>query len=94
MIMQWCLNLPHHQFANFTFITLTFVITKWIFCLGHEYEDTYVHEVEEPSKLEKKKKVNQKNQGNLPGFRVASNSDYKMERYVEKHYIAEVIVMA
>ncbi|XP_028753723.1 G patch domain-containing protein TGH isoform X2 [Neltuma alba] len=47
---------------------------------GHEY-DTYVHEVDEPSKLEKKKKVNKKNQGSLPGFRVASNSDFQMERF-------------
>ncbi|KAK4257303.1 hypothetical protein QN277_006907 [Acacia crassicarpa] len=48
---------------------------------GHEYEDAYFHEVEEPSKLEEKKKVNQKNLGNLPGFRVASNSDCQMERF-------------
>ncbi|XP_054821122.1 G patch domain-containing protein TGH [Prosopis cineraria] len=48
---------------------------------GHEYEDTFVHEVEEPSNLENKKKVNQKNQSNLPGFRVASNADYQMERF-------------
>lgn len=52
------------------------------FCLGHEHEDTYVNEIEEPSKLslENKKKVNQKDQGNLPGFRVATKSDYQMER--------------
>jgi len=30
--------------------------------------------------LEKPKKEDQKDQGNLPGFRAASNSDYKMER--------------
>ncbi|KAG5027876.1 hypothetical protein JHK87_011390 [Glycine soja] len=40
-------------------------------------------EVEEPStlRLESHRKKEQKDQGDLPGFRVASNSDYKMERF-------------
>jgi len=49
---------------------------------GYEFEDAYVQEVEEPStlRLENPTKKEPKDQGDLPGFRVASNSDYKMER--------------
>ena len=52
------------------------------FCLGYELADTYVQEVEEPPKLslENKRKMDQKDQAVLPGFRVASNFDYQMER--------------
>jgi G patch domain-containing protein 1 len=56
--------------------------------LGYEFEEAYVQEeVEEPSvlTLENPKKKNQKEHGNLPGFRVTSNSDYKMERLL-KHF--------
>ena len=44
--------------------------------------DTYVQEVEEPSKLmtDSKPKLLAKEAGVLPGFRVASNSDYQLER--------------
>ncbi|KAE9602246.1 hypothetical protein Lal_00050213 [Lupinus albus] len=54
-----------------------------VYATGFEFEDTYVQEVEEPAKLslEFQKKKDQKDQGNLPGFRVASNSDYQMERF-------------
>jgi len=55
----------------------------YIYISGYEIEDAYVQEeIEEPSMLtlEKPKKEDQKDQGNLPGFRAASNSDYKMER--------------
>ncbi|XP_061365176.1 G patch domain-containing protein TGH isoform X2 [Gastrolobium bilobum] len=54
-----------------------------VYATGYEFEDAYVQEVEEPStlSLEYPKKKDQKDQGNLPGFRVASNSDYKMERF-------------
>ncbi|KAL2338275.1 hypothetical protein Fmac_012721 [Flemingia macrophylla] len=54
-----------------------------VYATGFEIEDAYVQEVEEPStlSLENPKKKEQKNQGDLPGFRVASNSDYKMERF-------------
>lgn len=55
--------------------------------LGYEFEEAYVQdEVEEPSMLalENTKKKDQKDQGYLPGFRVASNSDYKMERLLKQ----------
>lgn len=55
-----------------------------VYATGYEIEDAYVQEeIEEPSMLtlEKPKKEDQKDQGNLPGFRAASNSDYKMERF-------------
>lgn len=60
--------------------------------LGFEFQETYVEEVEEPSKLslENQKKKVQKNQDNLPGFRVASNSDYQMERLM-KQFIAKLL---
>ncbi|KAJ7956557.1 G patch domain-containing protein TGH [Quillaja saponaria] len=50
---------------------------------GYEFEETYVEEVEEPSRLslENKKEPVAKERGSLPGFRVASNSDYQMERF-------------
>lgn len=45
--------------------------------------DTYVQEVEEPSRLmtDSKQKLVAKEQGVLPGFRVASSSDYQLQRY-------------
>ncbi|WJX90160.1 hypothetical protein P8452_72087 [Trifolium repens] len=55
-----------------------------VYATGYEFEEAYVQEeVEEPSvlTLENPKKKNQKEHGNLPGFRVTSNSDYKMERF-------------
>ncbi|KAJ1392320.1 SWAP/Surp [Sesbania bispinosa] len=54
-----------------------------VYATGYEFEDSYVQEIEEPSKLtlENQKKKDQKDQSILPGFRVASNSDYKMERF-------------
>lgn len=63
-----------------------------LFFLGFEFEEAYVQEVEEPSKLtlENQKKKDQKDQGNLPGFRVASDSDYKMERLL-KQFIPKLL---
>ncbi|KAK7292125.1 hypothetical protein RIF29_07838 [Crotalaria pallida] len=54
-----------------------------VYATGYEFEDTYVQEVEEPSKLslENRKKKDRKDQDNLPGFTIASNSDYQMERF-------------
>ncbi|ESW27165.1 hypothetical protein PHAVU_003G179400 [Phaseolus vulgaris] len=54
-----------------------------VYATGYEFEDAYVQEVEEPStlRLENRTKKELKDQGDLPGFRVASNSDYKMERF-------------
>ncbi|XP_020226167.1 G patch domain-containing protein TGH [Cajanus cajan] len=54
-----------------------------VYATGFEIEEAYVQEVEEPTtmSLENQRKKEQKNQGDLPGFRVASNSDYKMERF-------------
>lgn len=54
-----------------------------VYATGYEFADAYVQEVEEPPKLtlEHQKKKDRKDQGNLPGFRAASNSDYKMERF-------------
>lgn len=53
-----------------------------VYATGYAFE-AYVEEVEEPSmlSLESERKKEQKSQGDLPGFRVASNTDYKMERF-------------
>lgn len=61
---------------------------------GSEFADAYVQEVEEPPKLtlEHREKKDRKDQGNLPGFRVASNSDYKMERFVRQFKILRYVV--
>lgn len=54
-----------------------------VYASGFDFEDTYIQEVEEPSRLmtDSKPKLVAKEQGVLPGFRVASNSDYQLERF-------------
>lgn len=54
-----------------------------VYASGYDFEETYVQEIEEPSKhsLDNKKKLTEKEQGVLPGFKVASNSDYQLERF-------------
>lgn len=51
-------------------------------CSGYAFEETYVQEIEEPTKqgVDKTKKRSGKEQGVLPGFKLASNSDYQLER--------------
>nr|XP_023874748.1 G patch domain-containing protein TGH-like isoform X1 [Quercus suber]POE83129.1 g patch domain-containing protein tgh [Quercus suber] len=54
-----------------------------VYAAGFDFVDTYVQEVEEPSSLitDSKPKLLAKETGVLPGFRVASNSDYQLERF-------------
>ncbi|XP_062159896.1 G patch domain-containing protein TGH [Alnus glutinosa] len=54
-----------------------------VYASGFDVEDTYIQEVEEPSRLitDSKRKLVAKELGVLPGFRVASNSDYQLERF-------------
>ncbi|KAI4335834.1 hypothetical protein L6164_014441 [Bauhinia variegata] len=54
-----------------------------VYATGYEFEETYLEEDEESSNLslENKKKLDKKHEGALPGFRVASNSDYRMDRF-------------
>ncbi|XVF11680.1 hypothetical protein REPUB_Repub08aG0048200 [Reevesia pubescens] len=54
-----------------------------IYTAGYDFEETYIEEHEEPSRLsiERKQKVVAKDQGVLPGFKVASVSDYRLERF-------------
>ncbi|XP_042501445.1 G patch domain-containing protein TGH isoform X2 [Macadamia integrifolia] len=54
-----------------------------IYGSGFDFQETYVQEVEEPARMipDNKKKLGKNEQGVLPGFKVASNSDYKMERF-------------
>ncbi|KAK7265042.1 hypothetical protein RJT34_32658 [Clitoria ternatea] len=56
-----------------------------VYSTGFEFEDAYIQEDEEqePSmlSLENQRKKEKTDRGNLRGFRVASNSDYKMERF-------------
>ncbi|MED6192270.1 hypothetical protein PIB30_008476 [Stylosanthes scabra] len=55
-----------------------------VYATGYEFVDTYVEEDEEPSMLRleyQKKKDQKKDNDNLPGFRVASSTDYQMERF-------------
>ncbi|OVA05063.1 SWAP/Surp [Macleaya cordata] len=53
-----------------------------IYASGFDFEETHVQEIEEPSRmlLEDKKKLGKTEQGVLPGFKVASTSDYQLER--------------
>lgn len=54
-----------------------------VYSTGYDFEDSYVQEIEEPSMLtiESKKSNSEKEHGVLPGFKVASNSDYQLERF-------------
>ncbi|XAR63873.1 hypothetical protein NMG60_11024010 [Bertholletia excelsa] len=54
-----------------------------VYASGYNFEETCVQEIEEPSKLsiEDTRKRSGKERGVLPGFKVASNSDYQLERY-------------
>ncbi|XVF49810.1 hypothetical protein PTKIN_Ptkin04bG0045700 [Pterospermum kingtungense] len=54
-----------------------------IYSTGYNFEETYIEEDKEPSRLsiESKQKVVAKDQGVLPGFKVASVSDYQLERF-------------
>ncbi|KAF8389834.1 hypothetical protein HHK36_024353 [Tetracentron sinense] len=54
-----------------------------IYASGLDFEETYVQEVEEPSGMSRdsKQKLVKNEQGVLPGFKNASNSDYQLERF-------------
>lgn len=58
------------------------IVSLNFLCLGYDFEETYVHEIEEPSKLnfDSERGLPVKKPGILPGFRPASNSDYQLER--------------
>lgn len=53
--------------------------------LGYDFEETLIEEAEEPAKLSiepqnSRPRLTGKEHGILPGFRLASNSDYQLER--------------
>ncbi|KAI8542092.1 hypothetical protein RHMOL_Rhmol08G0112100 [Rhododendron molle] len=54
-----------------------------VYASGYAFEETYVQEIEEPTKqgVDKMKKRSGKEQGVLPGFKLASNSDYQLKRF-------------
>ncbi|XP_022735993.1 G patch domain-containing protein TGH isoform X2 [Durio zibethinus] len=54
-----------------------------IYAAGYDFEETVIEEDEEPSRLsvESKKKAVRKDQGVLRGFKVATVSDYQLERF-------------
>ncbi|KAK3040201.1 hypothetical protein RJ639_028913 [Escallonia herrerae] len=54
-----------------------------VYASGYAFEENYVQEIEEPSRLaiENKKMSGEKGDGALPGFKIASNSDYQLERF-------------
>lgn len=58
------------------------------FLTGYDFEETYVEEVEEPSrpKVENLKLLDRKAHDVLPGFSAASKSDYQLERYSHDTY--------
>lgn len=56
-----------------------------VFWLGYAFEETLIEEAEEPAKLSielhnSRPRLTDKEHGILPGFRLASNSDYQLER--------------
>ncbi|KAF7136331.1 hypothetical protein RHSIM_Rhsim08G0139200 [Rhododendron simsii] len=54
-----------------------------VYASGYDFEEIYVQEIEEPTKqgVDKTKKRSGKEQGVLRGFKLASNSDYQLERF-------------
>ncbi|XP_060204862.1 G patch domain-containing protein TGH [Lycium barbarum] len=54
-----------------------------VYASGYDFEETYVEEVEEPSrpKVENLKMLDRKAHDVLPGFSAASKSDYQLERF-------------
>ncbi|KAF3650585.1 G patch domain-containing protein TGH [Capsicum annuum] len=54
-----------------------------VYASGYDFEETYVEEVEEPSrpKVENLKMLDRKAHDILPGFSAASKSDYQLERF-------------
>ncbi|KAL3343038.1 hypothetical protein AABB24_026872 [Solanum stoloniferum] len=54
-----------------------------VYASGYDFEETYVEEVEEPSrpKAENLKMLDRKTHDVLPGFSAASKSDYQLERF-------------
>ncbi|XP_050237818.1 G patch domain-containing protein TGH [Mercurialis annua] len=54
-----------------------------VYATAYDFEESYVQEIEEPKKssIEDKKKLIWKEQGVLPGFRPAANSEYQLERF-------------
>ncbi|XP_027126391.2 G patch domain-containing protein TGH [Coffea arabica] len=54
-----------------------------VYASGYDFEESYVEETEEPSKPmnENIKLLRNKEDGLLPGFKAASNSDYQLERF-------------
>lgn len=49
---------------------------------GYDFEETYVEDIDEPTRsiMDSKQKSVQKEPGALAGFKLASNSDYQLER--------------
>lgn len=54
-----------------------------VYASGYDFEESYVEETEEPYKpmTENVKLLRNKEDGVLPGFKAASNSDYQLERF-------------
>ncbi|KAK4350407.1 hypothetical protein RND71_029720 [Anisodus tanguticus] len=54
-----------------------------VYASGYDFEETYVEEVEEPSrpKVENLKMLDRKAHDVLPGFSAATKSDYQLERF-------------
>ncbi|CAN4088286.1 unnamed protein product [Withania somnifera] len=54
-----------------------------VYASGYDFEETYVEEVEEPSrpKVENVKMLDRKAHDTLPGFSAALKSDYQLERF-------------
>lgn len=55
-----------------------------VFASDYDFEETYVQEVDEPPvklTVDSKQKLITNDRGILPGFRLASNADYQLERF-------------
>lgn len=54
-----------------------------VYASGYDFEETYVEDIDEPTRsiMDSKQKSIQKEPGALSGFKLASNSDYQLERF-------------
>lgn len=55
-----------------------------MFLTGYDFQDTYVQEIEEPSRgnVDNLRILNEKKDDVLPGFKGASKSERQLERYL------------
>lgn len=78
-----------YPFSYLLWITLCCLLVSKTLCLGFDFEQTEVEE-EEPVCVitDTKYRLEGRKSGSLPGFKVASSSDYTIERWLLNFILA------